>query len=143
VLYSQDAGQKPDKLLQESDFIVLSLPLTDVTYHMIGERELKMMKPTAFLINMARGPIVDEKALIQALNDGEIAGAGLDTFEQEPLPAESPIWDTPNVLITPHFTPPMPDRTARSLDIIAENVRRYCSGEEMLNMLTERDIFTK
>ena len=62
VLYSQDAGQKPDKLLQESDFIVLSLPLTDVTYHMIGERELKMMKPTAFLINMARGPMVDEKA---------------------------------------------------------------------------------
>lgn len=143
VLYSAEAGQTIDPLLQESDFIVLALPLTNETYHLIGARELKLMKSSAFLINMARGAIIHEEALIEALRNGDIAGAGLDTFEQEPLPVESPLWDAPNVLITPHVTPQVPDRTGRSLEIIAENARRYRSEEKMLNLLTAKDIFTK
>lgn len=142
ILYSSGAGQTIDILLQESDFIVLALPLTNATYHLIGEREFNMMKPSAFVVNMARGAIIDEKALIEALKTGKIAGAGLDTFEQEPLPPDNPLWDAPHVLITPHVTPQVPDRTARSLDIIAENVRRYRAEEKMLNLLTEKDIFT-
>lgn len=142
-LYCSDAGDSLDSMLPECDFLVIALPLSDKTHQLIGERELHMMKPSSFLINIARGPIVDEKALIKALNEGSIAGAGLDVFEQEPLPADHPLWDAPNVLITPHVTPQVPDRTGRSLDIIAENVCRYKNGEKMINQLTENDIFTK
>jgi len=81
--------------------------------------------------------------LVNAVLNKEIAGAGLDTFAVEPLPPESPLWDLPNVLITPHVTPQVPDRTGRSLDIIRENIRRYRAGEPMLNQLTIDDVYTK
>ncbi len=92
---------------------------------------------------MARGPVVDEKALVAALHAGDIAGAGLDTFEVEPLPENNPVWDAPNTLITPHVTPQVPDRTARSLEIIRENIRRFAADEPMLNVLKPEDRYTR
>lgn len=142
-LYCADNGDTLDELIKESDFIVLALSLSDKSYHLIGERELNMMKSSAFIANVARGAIIDEKALIKALREGKIAGAGLDTFENEPLPKESPLWDIPNVRVTPHLTPRVPDRVGRSLDVIKENVKRYCNEEPLLNMITLEDVFTK
>jgi phosphoglycerate dehydrogenase-like enzyme len=92
---------------------------------------------------MARGPIVDEPALIRALSERRIAGAGLDTFEFEPLPTDSPLWNMRNVVITPHVTPAVPDRTMRSLDIICENIRRFEAGEPLLNRLTAEDAYAR
>lgn len=92
-----------DTLLAESDFVCISLPLTDETYHLIGAEQLAKMKPSAILINAGRGPVVDEKALIQALIDGKIHAAGLDVFEQEPLPIDSPLLSLPNVVALPHI----------------------------------------
>ncbi|MFH5183901.1 D-2-hydroxyacid dehydrogenase [Paenibacillus sp. TAB 01] len=142
-LYCADRGETIDELLRESDVVVLSVRLSDETYHMIGERQLQLMKNTAYLINMARGPVVDEKALVHALHNGLIAGAGSDTFEQEPLPADSPLWDAPNMVITPHCTPEMPDLVARSLDIICENINRYRAGLPLVNELKANDVYTK
>jgi phosphoglycerate dehydrogenase-like enzyme len=142
-LYSKDNGETMDELLKESDFIVLALPLSNSSYHLLGEREFKLVKPSAFLINMARGAVVEETAMLNALKNGEIAGAGLDTFEVEPLPPESMLWDAPNTLITPHVTPQVPDRVARSLDIICENIKRYRADLPLLNVLAEEDVFTK
>src|SRR5690606_25294706 len=121
---------------------MLACQLTDVTYHMISTREFSRMKPTAFIINMARGPVIDESALIAALERGQIAGAGLDVFDEEPLPPNSPLWDAPNVLITPHVTPRQPDKTDRSLNVIIENIERYKTGQPMLNAITPDDVFT-
>ena len=142
-LFSADAGEGLTALLEQSDFVVLVLGLSDKTHHLIGERELDLIGPSGYLINMARGPVVDEAALTRALYAGRIAGAGLDTFEIEPLPKESPLWDAPNTLITPHVTPQVPDRPARSLDIICENIRRFRSGEPMLNRITPEDIYSR
>jgi phosphoglycerate dehydrogenase-like enzyme len=140
-VFSADAGETLDALLEQSDFVVLALSLSEATYRLIGERELDLIGPSGFLINMARGPIVDEAALAAALHERRIAGAGLDTFEVEPLPADSPLWDAPRTLITPHVTPAVPDRTARSLDIICKNIRRFGAGEPLLNRLTEADLY--
>ena len=91
-----------DTLLAESDFLSISCPLSEETRHLIGEKELAKMKKTAFLINTARGPIVDEAALIKALQEGRIQGAGIDVFEQEPTPPENPLLKMDNVIVTPH-----------------------------------------
>jgi phosphoglycerate dehydrogenase-like enzyme len=142
-LFSSDAGDKLDPLLVESDFVVLALSLSEATYRLIGERELDLIGPSGYLINVARGPIIDEAALVRALYEHRIAGAGLDTFEIEPLPRNSPLWDAPHTLITPHVTPAVPDRTARSLEIILENIRRFKAGEPMLNRLTKEDVYAR
>ncbi|MET1755830.1 D-2-hydroxyacid dehydrogenase [Novosphingobium sp. RD2P27] len=142
LLLSVESGGELDVLLKESDFVVLALGLSDATHHLIGQRELDLIGPTGYLINMARGPVVDEQAMIAALYEGRIAGAGLDTFEVEPLPADSRLWDAPNTLITPHVTPQVPDRTGRSVEIICENIRRFAAGEEMLNRLKPEDMYT-
>ncbi|KOC88345.1 glyoxylate/hydroxypyruvate reductase GhrB [Winslowiella iniecta] len=92
-----------DTLLKESDFLCISLPLTEQTHHLIGREQLAKMKPSAVLINAGRGPVVDEQALIEALKDGIIHAAGLDVFEQEPLPADSPLLSLPNVVALPHI----------------------------------------
>jgi phosphoglycerate dehydrogenase-like enzyme len=141
-LFSLEAGDGLDALLEQSDFVVLVLGLSDKTYHLIGRRELGLIGPKGYLINIARGAVIDEAALVAALHGREIAGAGLDTFEVEPLPKDSPIWDAPNTLITPHVTPAVPDRTGRSLDVIRENIRRFSAGEAMLNVLTPEDQYT-
>ncbi len=143
TLYCAESGGSIDELIRESDFIVLAMTLSDKTYHMIGKRELDMMKPSAYLVNVARGSVVDEKALIDALKEGRIGGAGLDTFGTEPLPPESPLWDLPNVRITPHMTPHLPDRIGRAVSIIAENVRRYRNEEPLLNRITAEDLYSK
>ncbi len=92
-----------DTLLANADFVCISLPLTEETHHLIGAEQLARMKPSAILINAGRGPVVDEKALIQALQDGKIHAAGLDVFEQEPLPTDSPLLKMPNVVALPHI----------------------------------------
>ena len=101
------------------------------------------MKPDAVIINMARGEHIDEKALVEALKEGWIAGAGLDVFEKEPLPTDSPLWDLPNCLITPHATPSLPDKTQRSINVIVSNVKLYKEGKPLINAIDERDIYTK
>ncbi|HEY4201971.1 MAG TPA: D-2-hydroxyacid dehydrogenase [Devosiaceae bacterium] len=140
--YDAARGERVDALLAESDVVALAIRLTDETYRMIGARELSLMKPTAYLINMARGHVVDEAALVAALHAGTIAGAGLDVFEEEPLPPDAPIWDAPNTIISHHQTAEMPDLVARSLDIIGENVRRYRAGEDLLNRIKPQDVYT-
>jgi phosphoglycerate dehydrogenase-like enzyme len=142
-VYCAAAGEALDDLLRASDFVVLAVPLSDATHHLIGARELALMKPGAYLVNMARGAVVDEDALLAALRAGSLAGAGLDTFAQEPLPPDSPLWDAPRTLITPHTTPQVPDRTGRSLAIIEENVRRYRAGETLVNLLRPADVYTR
>jgi len=131
-----------DDLLAEADYVVLALPLTNASRNLINARTLKLMKRSAYLINIARGGVVDETALIETLNAGDIAGAGLDVFCQEPLPADSPLWALPNVLITPHTSPKERDRDQRAVDLICENIRRYRSGDPLRNEMTEDDIFT-
>lgn len=142
VMLSSDAGDPIDRLLDESDVVMLAAPLTDATHHMFSAAQFARMKNSAYLVNMARGPIIDQDALVAALHAGEIAGAGLDVTDPEPLPEDSPLWDAPNVLITPHTTPQLPDRTQRTIDITVENIRRYRAGEPLLNVLTERDVYT-
>lgn len=141
TMYCKESGESIDELLSLSDFVVLALPLTNESHHLISRRELQLMKPSAYLINMARGAIIDEEALLEALHSKTIAGAGLDAFEQEPLPADSPLWDAPNIMITPHVTPQVPDRTERSIEIIAENVRRYREGQPMKNRLSRAEVY--
>lgn len=142
-MFVADHGDGVDDLLAESDVVMLAVPLSDETHHLIGARQLRRMRPSATLINMARGPVVDQDALIDALRTGAIAGAGLDVTTPEPLPGDSPLWDMPNVLITPHITPKLSDRTQRSIDIIAANAQRYRRGEPMLNAMTLRDLYTQ
>lgn len=141
-VYAADRGELIEQLLAESDVVAITAPLTDRTYRMIGARELTMMKRSAYLINLGRGRIVDEAALVRALRDGVIAGAGLDVFEEEPLPETAEIWRAPNVIITPHMTPKMPDRTERSIAIITENIRRFRAGESLVNQLQPEDVFS-
>jgi phosphoglycerate dehydrogenase-like enzyme len=118
-----------------SDFIVLSVPATPATRGMIGARELARMRGSAVLINVARGSVIDEAALIDALRRGHLRGAGLDVFETEPLPPESPLWRMPNVLITPHVSATSERYWEREGDLILENVRRHVSGEDLINVV--------
>lgn len=141
-MFSGDRGESIDPILTEADFIVLAVNLSDATYHMIDAPALARTKSGVFIVNMARGGVIDEPALIAALKSGHVAGAGLDVFAREPLPADDPMWDAPNTLVTPHFTPPLPDRSGRSLATIVENIRRYRSGEPLLNRITREDVYT-
>jgi len=125
-------------LLGESDFVAVCSALTHETRHLIGAEELKRMKATAYLINIGRGGLVDEGALVAALRGGEIAGAGLDVFEREPLPSESPLWEMPNVMITPHDAGSSPRSHERLMEVFLENLRRYVAGEPLLNVVDKR-----
>jgi phosphoglycerate dehydrogenase-like enzyme len=137
-----ERGDSLDPLVEQSDVIMLATQLTDVTRHMFSTEQFARMKPSAFIINMARGPVIDEAALLHALETGQIAGAGLDVFAKEPLPADSPLWDAPNIMITPHSTPSMPDKTQRSIDMIVANIARFRAVQPMLNAITQEDVFT-
>ncbi len=128
----------PDRLydfLPEADCVVLTVPLSRATQGMIGERELRAMKPTSYLINIGRGGTLQQPALIQALREGWIAGAGLDVFEQEPLPATSPLWEMDNVIITAHYAGLTPAYDQRALAIFLDNLRRYRAGEPLQNVV--------
>jgi len=126
------------QLLVESDFVVLVLPHTAETNKLIGEEELRTMKPTAYLINVARGNVVDEEALIRALDENWIAGAGLDVFATEPLPTESRLWEFPNVLFNPHIGSDMVDYYMLATEIFCENLRRYLNGKKLLNVVDKK-----
>lgn len=133
-----EKGDTLDPLLEEADFVLLTLALTGETYHLFDKETFGKMKPGAFLVNMSRGGIVDTAALLEALED-RLGGAGLDVVEEEPLPPDHPLWTHPRVYITPHCTPQVPDRAARSIEIIRENARRFQAGEPLLNLLKPSD----
>lgn len=120
-----------DMVLKESDYIVLTVPLTPSTHGLIGIKQLEMMKTSAILINMARGEVVDEAALTSALASGQIAGAGLDVFEEEPLSQDSPLWDLKNCIITPHVAALSPQYMARATDLFCRNLDAYIKGESL------------
>ncbi|MFC1954683.1 D-2-hydroxyacid dehydrogenase [Chloroflexota bacterium] len=126
------------KLLCESDFVVSTLPITAETRKMIGEKELRAMKSSAYLINISRGGIIDEQALIRALDEKWIAGAGLDVFASEPLPADNRLWEIPNVILSPHIAGSFEDRTAGAIEIFLENLGRYVNGKKLFNIVNKK-----
>jgi len=126
------------EMLSESDFVVLILPLTPETDNMIGERELRSMKPTAYLINVGRGRTVDEEALTRALEENWFAGAGLDAFDIEPLPKESRLWELPNVILTCHIAGRQDNYNVITTELFCENLRRYLSGKKLINLVDKK-----
>lgn len=123
-----------DTLLSESDHVCLALPYTTQTHHFLDAPQLAIMRPTAYLYNIARGKIVNEQALVEALQKKQIAGAGLDVFEEEPLPAHSPLWSLENVLLTPHVSGVTPRYFERFAPLFAENLKRYLQGLPLHNL---------
>lgn len=124
-----------DQLLAESDAVILCVPLNDQTHHMITARELGLMKRDAFLINVARGPVVAEADLARSLAEDELAGAGLDVTEIEPLPEDSPLWDLPNIIITPHVGAQSARRVDCSTALFCENIARFEQGKPLRNLV--------
>ena len=122
-------------LLGESDFVVLAAPLTRETENMIDEATLAAMKPGSWLINVARGRLVDERALLRALRDGPLGGAILDTFRDEPLPPSSPFYELPNVIVTPQTSWSSGRVLDRSVELFCDNLRRFAAGEPLLNVV--------
>ena len=128
----------PDQLhrvLGRSDFVVLVVPQTAATRGMIGDAELRAMKSTAYLVNIARGNVVDEAALVHALRKQWIAGAALDVFEEEPLPSASPLWSLPNVMVTPHVAGEPADYARRVAEVFVDNLLRLRRGEPFRNVI--------
>ena len=122
-------------LLPRADFLLLAAPHTDETERLIGAAELAALPPGAALINIGRGALVDEAALVAALASEHLGGAYLDVFETEPLPPESPLWEMPNVLVCPHSASNSDRENARITDLFCENLRRWQAGEPLLNVL--------
>jgi phosphoglycerate dehydrogenase-like enzyme len=129
------APDQLEELLAESDFVVLAAPLTGATRGMIGERALSHMKRGAWVINVARGELVDERALLRALRDGPIGGAVLDTFVHEPLPPSSPLYDAENLILTPHTAWSSGRVLDRSIELFCDNLRRYAQGRPLANVV--------
>jgi phosphoglycerate dehydrogenase-like enzyme len=125
-------------LLGQSDFVVLALPLTHETTGLIGEPQLRSMKPAAYLINISRGKIIDESALVRALEEAWIAGAGLDVFATEPLPADSRLWEVPNLIYSPHIAGGMDHYTEQATAIFCENLKRYIAGKRLLKVVDKK-----
>ena len=128
----------PEQLLEvlpQADFVVLTVPLTRDTRGMIGERELRAMKPGAYLVNIGRGGTVQTPALVRALQEGWIAGAGLDVVDPEPLPPDSPLWDMENVILTGHYSGMTPHYFERAFAIFLDNLQRYRDGQPLRNIV--------
>ncbi|MBR9988359.1 MAG: D-2-hydroxyacid dehydrogenase [Gemmatimonadetes bacterium] len=123
------------RLLEMSDVIVLCVPATPATRGMIGASEMARVRPGAVLINVARGSVIDEAALLDALHKGRLRGAGLDVFAAEPLPPDSTLWTLPNVLITPHVSATTPHYWEREGELILDNVARFVAGEPLTNVV--------
>lgn len=138
TLFRQDGL---NHLLEQSDFVVICAPHTPETEKMIRRPQLQRMKRTAYLINVGRGVIVDLHDLTEALKAGEIAGAGLDVFEVEPLPADHPLWGMENVVITPHVAANTPRLAERWLGVLLENLHRFLKGEPLKNVVDKRRWF--
>jgi phosphoglycerate dehydrogenase-like enzyme len=122
-------------VLAESDYVVVAAPRTPLTERMIGKPQFDAMKEGAVLVNISRGALVDEVALVEALQAGRIKGAALDVFEREPLPESSPLWEMPNVLITPHISGSNPHYDRRVTDLFRDNLARYLQGEPLRNQV--------
>ena len=125
-----------DELLAQADALVLALPLSDDTKQLLDASRLARMKRGAWLVNVGRGGLVDEAALIRALQSGQVGGAGLDVFEVEPLPPESPLWSLPNVIVTPHNSGDSPGNLHRASAIFLDNLARYGRGDALRNEVT-------
>jgi phosphoglycerate dehydrogenase-like enzyme len=125
------------ELLAQSDFVAIAAPHTPETVKLFNAERLKQMKRSAYLINIGRGVIVDLAALVEALQAGTIAGAALDVFETEPLPADHPLWRMPNVLLTPHVAGASPRIAERHLGVLLENIRRFTRGEPLVNVVNK------
>lgn len=133
-----EAVWTPDRLpdlLSQSDVVVLAAPHTPETKRLIGRAQLDRMKRGALLVNIARGKLVDDEAVIDALRDGRLGGAALDVFSQEPLDPSSPYWDLPNVIITPHTSGAMKDYWTPLVALFSDNLRRFEKGEPLLNVV--------
>ncbi len=137
-------GDIPDRIyppealrsfLSECDYVVITAPLTERTRHLIDGEALRSMKPYAFIINVARGGLIDEAALVEGLEKRQIAGAALDVFAEEPLPADSRLWKLPNVILSPHVSGFTPYYDERATDLFAENLRRFLAGEPLINVV--------
>ncbi|MCI0540788.1 MAG: D-2-hydroxyacid dehydrogenase [Verrucomicrobiales bacterium] len=124
-----------EEALPQADFVVLAAPETPETHHLLDARRLALLKPTAFLINVARGTLVDEAALAAALGQRSFAGAALDVTEEEPLPPESPLWSLENVFITPHISAVSEYLWDRQTELLLENLDRWFSGRELVNLV--------
>ena len=134
------APEQLPQMLPGLDVLLCAAPLTATTHHMIGAAQFALMKPTALFINLGRGPVVDEAALVHALREQKLAGASLDVFEQEPLEQSSPLWAMDNVLISPHCTDWTLDPSAMDLTMrfFVENFQRYQRGEPLENIVDKR-----
>ena len=124
-----------DTLFKESDFVSIHVPLMKETYHLVNADRLKLMKKTAYLINNSRGPVVDEKALHEALKEGRIAGAGLDVFEQEPTPLNNPLLEFDNVVVAPHISSASYETRSKMAEMVAENLVAFFEGKKPPNLV--------
>ena len=139
LLTARRSGGTPlDELIRSSDYIVLSTPLTPETRHLMNAERIALMRPTAVLINIARGAVVDEPALIDALAAHRIGGAALDVFEKEPLPSDNPLWSLDNVLISPHSADRTRDSHERAVAFFRENLARFERGEPLQNVIDKQ-----
>ncbi len=129
------------RVLPQAHFVVLTVPLTPETRGMMGEAEFRAMRPDAYLINIGRGGTVQESQLIQALRERRVAGAGLDVFENEPLPPDSPLWQMENVILTPHYAGLTPQYEQRALDIFLDNLSRYVAGQLLRNVVDKELVY--
>jgi len=127
-----------DEVIPQSDFLVLAAPLTEKTRHIINAERLARMKPEAYLINVARGALIDEAALAEVLRNRRIGGAALDVFDHEPLATNSPLWELDNLLITPHTAATSDKMWERHYALIEENLRRYLSGQPLLGLVDKQ-----
>jgi phosphoglycerate dehydrogenase-like enzyme len=127
-------------MLREIDVLVAAAPLTKETHHMIGESEFRAMKASSMVINVGRGPVIDQEALIRALQEKKIAAAALDVYESEPLPSDNPLWDMENVLLSPHCTDRTenPDWLDLTMQLFLDNFERYQKGEPLLNVVDKK-----
>jgi phosphoglycerate dehydrogenase-like enzyme len=126
------------EMLGESDYVVLSVPLTPETRHIISETELWSMKTNSYIINVGRGDLIDEEALIRALDEKKIAGAGLDVTSIEPLPENSRLWDMDNVILSPHVSGGMEDYMSQATELFCDNILRYLEGKKLRNLIDRK-----
>jgi glyoxylate/hydroxypyruvate reductase A len=129
------------KVLSQSNFLAICVPHTEETEGMIGPKEIATLPKGAVIINVSRGQVIDELAMIYALDSGHLAGAALDVFAEEPLPLNSPLWSMPNVIISPHSASNSKDENQRLADLFSENLRRYIRGEPLLNVLNTTTLY--
>jgi phosphoglycerate dehydrogenase-like enzyme len=132
------APDRLDELLRASDVVVLSAPLTPGTKQLIGRDAIESMRPGALLVNVARGKLVDDQALVDALTRGRLGGAALDVFTKEPLEADSPYWELPNVIVTPHVSGAMEDYWTPLVALFSENLRRLEAGQPLVNVVDKQ-----